>query len=378
MIRNSRSLTAILFFLVLFAAACGPSPEEQAATAAAGTAAAATDTPLPTHTPTDTPVPTSTPTNTPTPTATPVPFDLSLLVADEAGNPIEGATVTFAELDETARTGPDGLLSWTDLPGEAATLSASAQGYLPGQLAAALERGTNEVTLTLSRDPFGVLPAEACRPGETLRHVEDFQDGDASNWPNIMFGANGWGFGEFAAEPGNLVAFNRMPEVHPHAYLDGFVLDQFAIRFDYFVSGPADMSFNLLHADPYEDAAGNQIEDSRYMVIVGGTRPTPGFSLRRHQSPVLDLGLLDTVFPFALGEWHFMELSRFEGHVQLWVDGVLAMQYQDPQPLPPGNFNIEIFESTAPDAVPTFDNFALCELSAPFEPLFVPAAAPEE
>jgi len=57
-------------------AGCGPSVEEQVATAVALTAAAATSTPTitPTFTPTITPTSTSTPTSTPTPTPTPFPF----------------------------------------------------------------------------------------------------------------------------------------------------------------------------------------------------------------------------------------------------------------------------------------------------------------
>jgi len=61
-------LAVLLISLIL--SGCGPSAEEQAATAAVLTAAAATSTPLPTFTPT----PTSTPTPTPTPSLTPTPI----------------------------------------------------------------------------------------------------------------------------------------------------------------------------------------------------------------------------------------------------------------------------------------------------------------
>lgn len=57
------NLGLVLILLCCLLSACGPSPEEQAATSAAETAAAATSTPLPTSTlaPTSTPYPTSTP-----------------------------------------------------------------------------------------------------------------------------------------------------------------------------------------------------------------------------------------------------------------------------------------------------------------------------
>lgn len=59
----------ILFIFTLLLNACGPSPEELAATSAVETIAAASPTPLPT----DTPTPTGTSTETPTPTDLPSP-----------------------------------------------------------------------------------------------------------------------------------------------------------------------------------------------------------------------------------------------------------------------------------------------------------------
>jgi len=67
----------LLLFCVSLMSACGPSPEELAATAAAETAAAATDTPTitPTYTPTTPPTATNIPfpSDTPKPTLTPTP-----------------------------------------------------------------------------------------------------------------------------------------------------------------------------------------------------------------------------------------------------------------------------------------------------------------
>jgi len=67
---------ALLLFCILLSA-CGPSPEELAATSAAETAAAATSTPTitPTYTPTTPPTATNTPvpSDTPKPTLTPTP-----------------------------------------------------------------------------------------------------------------------------------------------------------------------------------------------------------------------------------------------------------------------------------------------------------------
>ena len=75
--------TILIISLIL--SACGPSPEEQAATAAVLTAAAATSTPLPTSTPAPTFTPT--PTQTPTPTPTPVPDAGTMIDREELALP---------------------------------------------------------------------------------------------------------------------------------------------------------------------------------------------------------------------------------------------------------------------------------------------------
>ena len=35
---------------------------------------------------------------------------------------------------------------------------------------------------SLSSDPNGLLPINACAPGEELIYLEDFQDGEAQDW----------------------------------------------------------------------------------------------------------------------------------------------------------------------------------------------------
>jgi len=43
----------------------------------------------------------------------------------------------------------------------------------------------------LKCDPFGLLPSEACAPDQKVLYVEDFQDGQAQEWPFISAGING-------------------------------------------------------------------------------------------------------------------------------------------------------------------------------------------
>ena len=163
--------TVILFLLL---SGCGPSAEQQATM----TASVWTPTPLPTATP------------TPTPTATPVPYDLTVSVVDEAGASIAGASITFPESgDGTPKQANDqGQYSWTNLAGEQVSLAVSAQGYLPTDQTTTLQRGPTEFKVTLKRDPFGLLPSAACAPAQKALYFEDFQDGQAQGWPNIIDG----------------------------------------------------------------------------------------------------------------------------------------------------------------------------------------------
>jgi hypothetical protein len=75
--KHATLFLTFLIVLTLSVISCGPSAEEQAATAVALTAAAATDTPTATNTPlpTDTPTATNTPTDTATPLPTSTPTD---------------------------------------------------------------------------------------------------------------------------------------------------------------------------------------------------------------------------------------------------------------------------------------------------------------
>ena len=223
-----RILFVSLLFVVLISA-CGPSEEAIAgktAIAAMTIAAAWTPTPDSTSTPeaTSTPVPpTTTPTNTSSPTPTLVPFDLSVQVTDGEGSAVEGATVKLLELDrDTQTTDASGQVSWSDLPGETATLFVRTQGYLVGEETIALERGPNEIVVALERDPLGLLPSEILEPGETLLFLEDFQDG-TEEFGNLV---GNWEIIDDPDEPGNKVIECRLNPQLDQSFASVGITDQ--------------------------------------------------------------------------------------------------------------------------------------------------------
>ena len=348
----------MLFLLIMaFLAGCGPAPEEIATM----TAAAWTSTPKPTSTP------------LPTPTSTPIPYDLTMMITDIEGVPISGASVTLAELDEddgmaTQSSDEKGLVSWTNLPGETVSLAVESQGYFPGELSETIERGSNEKTISLERDPFGLLPSEACALGETPLLIEDFQDGKAQNWANITaaleFNAqNGWTIVE--DEPGNfvLVASNS----------GGFATDSYFYE-DLEPFGNAVWRINTKIVGKDNDAflnwrhAWNETGDWRYIIQYGGPAL---LDLSRLHYEAGHFGVSGSSFGFREEQWYFFEIGTFNDTTEVWVDGDKKNSYTDPQPMEPGTIGLEVHTFEGSNSMYSFDNIVVCGIDAPFETVFI-------
>ena len=344
-------LMVILPFGLLMAA-CGPSPEE----IATQTAAAWTPTPEPTVTP------------LPTATATPVPIDLTAKIVDEQGSPIAGASIVFPQSGngEAVAADDQGQFAWTNLPGTDGALAVSGQGYFNAEQSLSLERGPNEVAVTLTRDPYGVVPAEACAPGEKQLYAEDFQDGKAQGWQNptaaIEFNANnGWGLGP--KEEGNQVLFYTGINEGSDDLKD-YTFDNAVWRIKVQMVGNDGFSFlNLRHS---QTGAG----DTRYPFQWGGK----GFmDLTRLSPEAGHFSVNRSSLSTEQNRWYLFEISSYNGLMQVWVDGEMAVEYQDPQPLPAGTIGLEVHIMQDANTIYYFDNLSVCELSAPFVTMATPA-----
>lgn len=339
---------------------CGPSPEEKAATSVALTAAAATSTP------------TNTPTSTPTPTPTPIPYDLSVLVTGDEDAPIVEAIVILAEIGTevgTQITDDVGQAFWYELPGETINLSISAQGYFPQEITESINRGINQLTVNLDRDPHGVLPSEACAPGEKLLYIEDFQDGEAQGWQEIEFRSQGW---DLIAQPdsaGNLVILNP-GESDTQIVLQDFTFDDAVWRIHLMPHGnPTNYSFNWhFVTEPYEVKDGT-VDFSAYSVGIYSVR---GFRVVRSASPFPEVVLSDIIRNIKNDEWHVIEISTYYDTFEIWLDGFLLVKYNDPDPLPGGPLGLALMPSESDQSMVYFDNLTVCELSEPFVPMPTP------
>jgi hypothetical protein len=85
-------------------------------------------------------------------------------------------------------------------------------------------------------------------------------------------------------------------------------------------------------------------------------------------------GLMDKVLILKLNVWHYLEISTYQGRLQVWLDGVGIVDIQDDMPLPPGGFNI----GGGNNGILYYDAITVCGLSAPFtsQPAPVPVPTP--
>ena len=72
----------------------------------------------------------------------------------------------------------------------------------------------------------------------------------------------------------------------------------------------------------------------------------------------------------SANKWYIFEISTFEGTTQVWIDGTKVLSYDDPNPLPEGYIGLEPHFWQGNEATFYYDNFSVCELSAPFKSIF--------
>ncbi len=333
-------------FLILFCtllSACGPSSEELAATSAAQTAAAATNTPVPSATP------------EPTPTPTPVPYDLSLIVTGEENAPVIGATVVLAENGDIQNTDDVGQTFWYALPEETVNLSVSAQGYLSQDITEVIDRGINQLTINLERDPHGVLPSDACGPGEKLLYLEDFQDDHAQGWPEIEARAQGWDLIPHPDSAGNKVIKYSSSITDTQMFYDDGTYEDAVWRISVMPRGKPETIRFYWHQN--EDPGTYTVINYEWGVIIG----------RSDGSTDINLGEVGRFL--KENEWQTFEISTYDDTLEVWLDKILVFRYNDPKPLPGGHIGLELWASENEETMVYFDNLAVCELSAPFVPI---------
>jgi len=319
--------------LILALTACGPSPEQMATM----TASAWTPTPPPTATP------------------TPIPYDVNVSIVDGNGAPIAGASVVFPASGkaEPVQTDAQGKFSWNNLPGDSVSLTVSAQGYVMAQQTATLQRGPNEITVMLARAPFGLLPSEACAPGETLLYAEDFQDGAVDNWNTYP--------------PGTAVSIESDPVAAENKVLTlnfGSTDGEYQIK-------TIPLPDNVVRRLKYKP--GNH---SRFHVG-WGTGNNGYFTVLSSDQFILNITRDGSVTPsvgsakpvMQQGIWHLLEIITHAESIEIWADGAKSLSYQGP-PYNGGDI-MDIGSAYLPvDSMVYIDDVSMCGSSGPFTSIY--------
>ena len=372
---KSKQLTfTVLLLLTIVLGACGPSPEQIATM----TASAWTPTPKPTSTP------------PPTPTATPLPYDLTVKVTDAEGNPIAGALAFFpmSGSDEPVAADDSGQAVWSNLDGPAGTVTVVAQGYFKGEQSFNLNRGANEIVLKLERDPFGLLPSDACGAGESLLYVEDYQDGEAQDWNRDQSNPDAIYVGPAADDAANSVWTIDATKItdYNNAWLGANyaqnnmggkpgLFGDAVWRMKFMVSRPTAPSFSWISFGPIT-VGGQEVGNSSYAFNLAGGQNQIRLNrtlFTMSEELVSDQVVKSGGFKQLEMTWHYAELSVFQGNVQMWVDGKPVIDFTDPEPLPEKTIGIWIGPFTDKSlTVMYFDDIRVCELSAPFTSVYSP------
>lgn len=339
-----RRLTNPLIWLVLFALILG------------GCAPA---TPPPTPTPVPTPVP---------PTPTPLPYDLSVNVVDEAGAAIADASIAFSvggeSQGDSVKTDTAGSVSWNNLPADAVSLNVAAQGYVAQSVDQTIDRGPNTISVTMQRDPFGLLPSEACPAGQKVLYMEDFQDGQAQNWPFITASVagdmpSGW---TIVDEDGNKVLKHADAPAPNNNELQEYTFDNFAWHAKFKVVGnDADMFFMWRMSHP-----GDQTK--RYVAVLSAQSKPWMIRFIDQPGGTMPLNTASAVDRMKEDQWYDVVVTYFDGVHQVWYDGKKEMEYKDSQPFPEGAMGFETHLDPAKVTQFFIDDMVVCELTAAYEP----------
>lgn len=336
-----------VLWLLVTMSACGPSAQRIATMTASA------------WTPTSPP-----PTSTPTPL--PPPYDLTVTIVDEMGMPVEGAQVLFPESGNgtQALVNDQGQYTWNDLPGDVVSLTVSAQGYLPTQQSATIQRGPNEITVTLTRDPFGLLPSQVCATDQKVLYIEDFQDGQAQGWGSLSLGIegkmpNGW---TIIDESGNKILVHANAPSGGGDELQEQTFENFVWHLKFkMIGNDADMFF-MWRVSHDADAT------KRYVIVLGAKqRPwmVRFFDTSAGPNP---LNVAETSQRLKENQWYNFDVVYFDGLHQVWTDGKLLMQYKDSQPYPAGTIGFETHLDSSKATQFFLDELVVCELTAPYAP----------
>ena len=163
-------------------------------------------------------------------------------------------------------------------------------------------------------------PSSAPAPSGSVLFKDDFQDGTPDNWSINA----GWD----VQQDGDIYYFSTA--IKGSAWVPGgHNWDDYVFRSAIQVNnGTAALNFRLT-------------QEGRYLV----TFSQDGLYLLK-EAPAGNVTVLTKVNPVSLGEWHWVTLGGEGGHIMVYVDQVLKIDFQDADPLPSGTIAVAANDAT--------------------------------
>ncbi len=295
-------------------------------------------------------------------TPTPLPINLTITLQDDLGNPMPETRIKVK--GKAQKTNADGLIQLADID-DSIQVEANQQGYELFDETFSLNQGENAITIQLERNPFGLLPTDACNTDETLLFIEDFEDRLAENFYGIDDGAlDEYSIGVDGT--GNVVM--RVENInHEHTfYMDG-QFENTILRFRIKFITESEVNFMLSWQASFEKFA-----QAQYTYIINTYEPIIAFRQDGREGS-MKTDPMDTnasKMP-SVGEWHLIEVGTFDGVNILYLDGELVTRFTDKDPLDPGSFGFGqfIYDTTPLTGLMYVDDFSICGLTTDIKPL---------
>jgi len=163
-------------------------------------------------------------------------------------------------------------------------------------------------------------PSAAPAASGSILFKDDFQDGTPDNWSIT----GGWD----VQQDGEIYYFSTA--VMGSAWVPGgHNWDDYVLRAAVQINnGTAALNFRLT-------------QEGRYLV----TFSQNGLYLLK-ESPAGNVTVLTKVNPVSLGEWHRVTLGGEGGHIMVFVDRMLKIDFMDPDPLPSGTIAVAANDAT--------------------------------
>lgn len=284
-------------------------------------------------------------------------FELKVMVTDKDGNPITWATgiAQTSGKDVSLKGNDTGQLVLANLSEATGKLTVSAQGYTPSQQDLNLTQGTNELSIKLEKDPLQLDPAKACKPGQKILYVEDFEDGQAQDMNNLV--ESKWKL--INTEDHGMVLSVNSPGGDASTLVDS----QFGNGvwlFDMKTSGVIDIDINWHVSEASEGATAGL---SRYYITyLPGTRFELNFEKPGERGKLVEVESPS----LKEGSWNTFAIAYYKGAISIWVDGETFMDVRHDPPIEKGKFGFQINPDTQAEV--QFDNLIVCGLNEPYAP----------